>query len=78
MKTTSSFRFTTGVLGYPLFLVLLVWLFFWADFRFGLHLSELGIYPRKLEGLIGVIFSPFVHGSLDHVYHNSIPLLVLS
>ena len=78
MKTTSSFRFTTGVLGYPLFFVLLIWLVFWADFRFGFHFNELGIYPRKLKGLIGIIFSPFVHGSLAHVYHNSIPLLVLS
>jgi membrane associated rhomboid family serine protease len=32
----------------------------------------------KFEGLKGIIFSPFIHGSLKHLFNNSIPLLLLS
>jgi len=37
----------------------------------------LGVQPQSLIGLRGIIFSPFIHGSVDHLYSNSIPLLVL-
>jgi membrane associated rhomboid family serine protease len=30
-----------------------------------------------LEGLRGVFFSPFLHGSLDHLYSNTIPAFLL-
>ena len=46
--------------------------------RFGFKFNDFGVYPRTLSGLKGVIFSPFIHGSMEHLYHNSIPLLVLS
>jgi len=78
MKSESSFRFTTGVLGYPILFVLLIWIVFWAELRFGIQFKYLGIYPRTIEGLIGIVFSPLVHGSLSHLYHNSIPLFILS
>lgn len=35
-----------------------------------------GILPRQLDGLVGVITSPFVHGSWGHLFANSIPFLV--
>lgn len=47
------------------------------DVRFHLNLVNLGIYPRTFEGLRGIVFSPFIHGSLEHLYNNSIPLLIL-
>lgn len=37
----------------------------------------LGIQPRKLRGLPGIVFSPWIHGGLDHIFFNSIPLFVL-
>jgi len=36
------------------------------------------IIPLNLSGLQGIVFSPFLHGSLEHILGNSIPLLVLS
>lgn len=42
------------------------------------RLNCLGIYPRTWHGLIGIVFSPFLHGSWQHLFFNSIPLLVLS
>ena len=78
MQDHDQFKYSTGVIGYPIAFVLLIWLIFWAEVRFGFRLNDLGVYPRTLSGLKGVIFSPLVHGSMEHLYHNSIPLLVLS
>ncbi len=36
------------------------------------------MYPRTLSGLKGILFSPFIHGSLKHLYSNTLPLVVLS
>jgi membrane associated rhomboid family serine protease len=32
----------------------------------------------KFEGLKGIIFSPFIHSGLKHLFNNSVPLLLLS
>ncbi len=72
------FKFSTGVVGYPVLFVLIIWIVFWAEVRFGFHLNDLGIYPRTLSGLRGIVFSPFIHSDMEHLYHNSIPLMVLS
>jgi membrane associated rhomboid family serine protease len=78
MTDQDQFKYSTGVIGFPIAFVLVIWLVFWAEVRFGFRLNDLGVYPRTLSGLKGVIFSPFVHSGMEHLYHNSIPLLVLS
>ena len=78
MNPQQPFRFSAGVIGYPIAFVLLIWTVFWVELRFGFRWNDLGVYPRTLTGLRGVVFSPFIHGSLEHLYHNSTPLLVLS
>jgi len=42
-----------------------------------IDLAVLGVYPRKLSGLIGIITSPLIHANFSHLISNSIPLLVL-
>lgn len=37
----------------------------------------MGIKPRTIEGLLGIVTFPLVHGGWDHLLSNSIPLLVL-
>ena len=64
-ETTSPFQFSLGVLGYPLLFLSYLDCFL-GQVRFGLHLKHFGVYPRKIEGLIGVVCSPFIHGSLTH------------
>ncbi len=78
MKQRDHFKFSTGVIAYPVFFVLAIWLVFWFEVRFGFNLSKYGVYPQTLKGLRGVIFSPFIHGDIQHIYHNTIPLFVLS
>ncbi|MEU3453905.1 rhomboid family intramembrane serine protease [Micromonospora sp. NPDC006766] len=36
-----------------------------------------GIIPHRIQGLDGVIFSPFLHADFNHLYSNSIPLILL-
>jgi membrane associated rhomboid family serine protease len=39
-------------------------------------LLYLGVIPRTVIGLRGILFAPFLHGSLDHIVANSIPFLL--
>jgi membrane associated rhomboid family serine protease len=77
MMNEPKFRFTPSVLAWPLFMVLVLWIVFWFEVRFKVRLSEYGILPRTWQGLQGIIFSPFLHGDIKHLYNNSIPLLLL-
>nr|WP_207892861.1 rhomboid family intramembrane serine protease [Micromonospora sp. MW-13] len=36
-----------------------------------------GIIPRRIDGLDGVLFSPFLHADFNHLYSNSVPLILL-
>ena len=73
-----SFKYSTGVVAYPIFFVMLIWIVFWLQVRFFPIIKTFGIVPETIKGLRGVIFSPFIHSDIEHIYHNSIPLLVLS
>ena len=41
-------------------------------------LPLLGILPRHLEGLDGVVFAPLLHAGLGHLAGNTLPLIVFS
>ena len=73
----NHFKFTTAVIGLPVFFVLFLWIVYWVQIRFDFDFYQNGIYPRDFAGLQGVLFSPFIHENLSHLYNNSIPLLVL-
>jgi len=36
-----------------------------------------GIIPRRVSGLDGVLFSPFLHDGWDHLYGNAVPLILV-
>ncbi|MDP9797748.1 membrane associated rhomboid family serine protease [Catenuloplanes nepalensis] len=44
--------------------------------RLGLDYS-LGILPYDVSGLDGIVFAHFLHADWDHLYGNSIPLILL-
>lgn len=58
--------------------VLLIWLLEIIDWLIlkG-SLDALGVQPRTLVGLRGILFMPFLHGSFGHVLANTIPFLIL-
>ena len=62
---------------YPLLFVLLLWVIFFIGAASNISLSHLGVLPREAKGLPGILTSVFVHGDINHIASNSMPLLVL-
>lgn len=62
---------------FPAILVLVLWLVWIAGEELGIDWRRFGIIPRTSEGLCGILFSPFIHSCVSHLYSNSVPLLVL-
>ena len=60
-------------------LLFFIWIIFVIDYMkvVPFNFSKLGIYPLKVEGLAGIILSPFVHASFSHLLSNSVPLLIM-
>lgn len=66
-----------GPAGPPLLLVAAMWAIELLDVVLGGRLDQAGIVARDSEGLLGVIFAPFLHGGLGHLLSNTLPLLLL-
>jgi len=58
-----------------IFIIILLWLIFAIGLI--LPLDWLGIKPRSISGLPGILFAPFIHAGLEHLLANSISLLML-
>ena len=69
-------RLTTALIP-PALSVALLWVVFIADHFLNLRLYRFGVLPRNVAGLWGILFSPFIHGSWDHLIANSAPILIL-
>lgn len=77
-KQQHPFVFTPEVVLLPFLFILVIWFVFWTEVRFGFRFNDYGVYPRSFKGLRGVILSPFIHGSMRHLWNNTIPLFLLS
>lgn len=62
---------------YPALFLIVVWIVFALQQSFNHRLIQLGILPREVSGLIGIITSVFIHGDLNHIVSNTFPLLIL-
>lgn len=62
---------------YPVLFVLIIGLIHLVQYVFDISFLNYGVYPRSFKGLIGVITSPLIHGDFNHLFNNSIPLLIL-
>ena len=61
-----------------LLFVVLLWVLYFIDLLIpGFSFVGLGIFPRRLDGLYGLVTSPFIHANLGHLISNTIPLLLL-
>ncbi len=52
-----------------------IWLVFIADRL--LPLEQLGLVPRDMGGLVGIVTMPFLHKDWSHILSNTAPLAVL-
>jgi len=78
MNDYHHFKFTPSVWLVPTLLLVVIWFVFYLEYSFNIDLTYHGILPRTISGLQGIIFSPFLHGSLNHIVNNSIPLFILT
>ena len=63
---------------FPGFFLLLIWAVAFFEFSMELSFVHGGVYPRKLSGLQGILFSPLIHGGWKHLINNSMPVFLLS
>lgn len=55
-----------------------LWMLHFVNKLLGYRLNHLGLLPRTGRGLIGIFFSPFLHGDSNHLFFNTFPLLILA
>ena len=70
-------KLNLSIITAPLLFVFLIWFIYWIEIRFGYNFNSFGVYPREISGLIGVIGFHFIHSDTNHLFNNSVPLLVL-
>jgi membrane associated rhomboid family serine protease len=61
----------------PCILVLIMWVVKLVEVIGGYDLTFLGIYPRRWDGLVGIIATPFIHSGFSHLMANTVPMIVL-
>jgi membrane associated rhomboid family serine protease len=59
-------------------LIVFLWVIKLFEVEYNLDFSTWGILPLKIKGLRGIIFSPFIHGSIGHLAANTFPLFILT
>ncbi len=68
-------RFKESVF-YPIGFVVFLWAIKIYESLFSVDFTEYGILPEKVSGLKGIITGPLVHGDFNHLFSNTIPLLI--
>jgi len=63
---------------FPGAFLLFIWIIFIIDSALQLDLAYFGVFPRKISGLQGILFSPLIHGGIKHIVANSLPIFALS
>jgi membrane associated rhomboid family serine protease len=54
-----------------------LWVILLIDTAIGVGLSAWGTGPRRLQGLLGLISMPLIHGGVGHLATNTLPLILL-
>ncbi len=53
-----------------------IWFIWLSDAYLDLGLTRYGLQPRDLGGLLGIVTAPLLHSDLEHMFSNTLPLLV--
>ena len=53
-----------------------LWITFGVNALLGGALLQFGIVPRTRDGLLGIVFAPFLHANLNHLISNTVPFLL--
>jgi membrane associated rhomboid family serine protease len=58
-------------------LLAVMWVAEVVDLLPGVDLDALGIEPREVDGLDGIVFAPFLHAGFGHLLSNTVPFAIL-
>ncbi len=61
----------------PLGFIFLLWFIQITQAVLKINFIFLGLFPRKISGLIGIITAPLIHAGFGHLFSNTLPLLFL-
>jgi membrane associated rhomboid family serine protease len=62
---------------FPCVFLILLWLILLWEWNFHTDWHWMGVYPRTVSGLLGILTQPLVHANAKHLFSNSIPLFAL-
>ncbi len=71
-KRRLSNAFTVALL-----FTLLLWVLKFTEYFTATDFIQLGIYPRRATGLIGIICAPLIHSSFAHLFANTAPIILI-
>jgi membrane associated rhomboid family serine protease len=54
-----------------------MWIVYLITLALNLDLSRMGILPRDMIGILGILSGPIVHANFSHLLSNTMPLLIL-
>ncbi len=54
-----------------------LWAIYFLDLVLPGDWTAWGVVPRTVGGLVGIVASPFLHGSFGHLISNTVPIIVL-
>jgi membrane associated rhomboid family serine protease len=61
----------------PFTFPVIMWMVYLISLSLNLDLSRMGILPRDMIGILGIISGPVVHANFSHLLSNTMPLLIL-
>tara|TARA_R110002072_G_scaffold16048_1_gene63472 strand:- start:52218 stop:52997 length:780 start_codon:yes stop_codon:yes gene_type:complete len=80
MSRNNQFGSAFEAIVYPLLLVVLMWLVFWADHLFAeIDFYKFGIKPNVMSSIKGIFLMPLIHAKneIGHIVNNSPPTFIL-
>lgn len=76
-EVTEDYKRMANGIFFPLIFILILWIVKLSEYTFEISLAQYGLFPRTPEGLAGIVLAPLIHGDINHLFSNSVPLLIL-
>ncbi len=61
----------------PFIFILIMWCVKIIELKLGVSFIQYGVFPNKINGLKGILYSPFIHQDYTHLINNTYPILIL-
>lgn len=62
---------------FPVLFLICIWTLHLLKALSLLDIDNFGVFPRTLQGLRGIFFTPLIHADFGHLFNNSVPLFIL-